>query len=58
MKAYVNETLCVGCGTCEALCPDVFKLQGAVAKVIRQTCTDCCQSAKESCPVEAIWLEE
>jgi hypothetical protein len=28
-----------------------------VAKVIGKTCTDCCQSAKESCPVEAIWLE-
>lgn len=26
MKATVDRDTCIGCGICESLCPDVFKL--------------------------------
>ena len=27
MKPVVNNEGCIGCGTCEAICPSVFKIQ-------------------------------
>ena len=26
MRPVVDESLCIGCGTCEELCPDVFEV--------------------------------
>ncbi len=26
MKVRVDEAACIGCGVCESLCPEVFKL--------------------------------
>ena len=26
MKPVVDEDLCIGCGTCEEICPDVFQV--------------------------------
>jgi ferredoxin len=26
MKAYVDHELCIGCGVCEAECPEVFSM--------------------------------
>jgi ferredoxin len=57
-KPKVNEELCIGCGTCETLCPKVFKLEDGKSKVISEDCEDCdCQGAVDSCPVGAISLE-
>ncbi|HAT73475.1 MAG: hypothetical protein US30_C0001G0107 [Candidatus Moranbacteria bacterium GW2011_GWF2_36_839] len=61
-KAKVNEDLCIGCGTCETLCPNVFKLEdegkGMKSKVIADDCGDCdCQEVIDSCPVSAISME-
>jgi ferredoxin len=58
-KAKVNEELCIGCGTCETLCPKVFKLEDEKSKVISDDCQgDCdCQEVVDSCPVSAISLE-
>jgi ferredoxin len=57
-KPKVNEELCIGCGTCEALCPKVFKLEDGKSKVISEDCGDCnCQEIIESCPVSAISSE-
>ncbi|MBW2472733.1 MAG: 4Fe-4S binding protein, partial [Deltaproteobacteria bacterium] len=25
MSVYIDEDECIGCGTCEELCPEVFK---------------------------------
>jgi ferredoxin len=58
-KALVNEELCIGCGTCEALCPKVFKIEGGKAKVIADDCADCnCEEIISSCPVSAISAEK
>lgn len=58
-KAKVNEELCIGCGTCEAMCPAVFKVEDGKSHVIADDCGDCdCQSVVDSCPVSAISMEE
>ncbi|MEI6587886.1 MAG: ferredoxin [Candidatus Moraniibacteriota bacterium] len=57
-KAIVSEDLCIGCGTCESLCPSVFKIEDGKSKVISDDCGDCdCQSVIDSCPVSAISIE-
>ena len=56
-KVKVDENLCIGCGTCEALCPGVFKMDmdAGKSKVVAEECGDCnCQEAVDSCPVSAI----
>jgi ferredoxin len=58
-KVKVNEELCIGCGTCEALCPKVFKMENGKSKVISEDCEDCdCREAVESCPASAISIVE
>ncbi|NCO79865.1 ferredoxin [Candidatus Falkowbacteria bacterium] len=58
MAIMVNQDLCIGCGTCEALCPSVFKLnQAGKAEVIRQDGAACAKNSAESCPVQAISIE-
>jgi ferredoxin len=57
-KPIVNEELCIGCGTCESLCPNVFKVENGKSHVISEDCGDCdCQATVDSCPVSAISLE-
>ena len=58
-KAKVNAEICIGCGTCESLCPNVFKMEDGKSKVIAEDCGDCnCQEVVDSCPVSAISTEE
>lgn len=56
-EPYVDRGVCIGCGTCVALCPAVFQLKedgksdvvdvdGASEKEIQQ--------AVDSCPVQCI----
>jgi ferredoxin len=57
-EVKVNEELCIGCGTCESLCPKVFKIEDGKSKVIGQDCAECsCQEVAESCPVSAISVQ-
>jgi len=62
MKASVDEDLCTGCGLCEDTCPEVFEMDDEMAKVIVDEvpteAEDTCREAAESCPVEAIIIEE
>jgi ferredoxin len=55
MSIKVNQELCIGCGSCEVLCPAVFKLNAAgKAEAINQEESGCAKNAAESCPVQAI----
>ncbi|HPX94123.1 MAG TPA: ferredoxin [Candidatus Moranbacteria bacterium] len=57
-KPVVNKELCIGCGTCESLCPNVFQIKDGKSEVISEECGDCnCQEVAESCPVNAISVQ-
>lgn len=62
MKAVVDAKTCVGCGLCADACPNVFQMEEGIAKVIADEVAiadaDDCRGAAESCPVEAITIEE
>lgn len=61
----VDKETCIGCGSCVALCPDVFQLDAngkaevissasAKATADKQDNIECAKNAAESCPVQAI----
>ncbi|RLA80934.1 MAG: ferredoxin [Deltaproteobacteria bacterium] len=61
-KVYIDEEECVGCGTCEELCPEIFELDEETgrAKVIEPEVEDegCVEEAMDTCPAECIHWEE
>ena len=58
-KPIVNQEICIGCGTCESLCPQVFRIENGKSQVVSADCNDCdCQGAVGSCPVSAISIAE
>ncbi|HLM84382.1 MAG TPA: ferredoxin [Candidatus Bathyarchaeia archaeon] len=59
-KPKVNKDLCIGCGTCEALCPKMFKVENGKSHVIAEDCAQAgcdCNETVVSCPVNAISME-
>lgn len=60
-KIKINKKLCIGCGTCVALEPEVFALdnngKAYVKKNVDVESADL-EMVKDSCPVEAIELEK
>ena len=61
-KPKVDQGLCSGCGTCNALCPEYFRLgDDGLSQVMPQESYKAfsVQEAMDSCPVGAIsWVEE
>ncbi|HKM17939.1 MAG: ferredoxin [Firmicutes bacterium] len=57
---HVDHDLCIGCGLCAEICPDVFYMNDDnLAEVVDGADCDaagCCQEAADSCPVDAISL--
>lgn len=62
MVAFVDEELCIGCGQCEEICPEVFEIGDEKALVISDEIPgevlDACYEVVETCPVNALILEE
>ena len=63
MKAIVDVDTCTGCGLCEDICPQVFRInEETIADVIADPVPpefeDTCRDAAEGCPVDAIVVEE
>jgi ferredoxin len=61
-QPVVDEELCTGCGTCEAIAEDCFELNEETEKaVVKNPCTSSeedIQEAIDTCPEEAItWSE-
>ena len=61
-KPIVNQEVCIGCGTCESICPAVFKLDGGgkaqVQEADYEANKDLIKQAIDSCPVTAITAGE
>jgi ferredoxin len=61
-RVYVDEEECIGCGSCEEICPDVFVLNEDTekAEVINPEGgpEDLIEEALEACPVECIHWED
>lgn len=59
---YIDEEECIGCGSCEEICPEVFKLNEETEKaevIMREGGSeDLIEEAIETCPVECIYWEE
>ncbi len=61
MKPVVNQELCIGCGACEGICPEVFKLIDGKSNVLAlddyKPFKDKIQQAINACPVQCISME-
>jgi ferredoxin len=71
MKIFIDREGCIGCGTCEALCPKVFKLledgkssivetyqtEGLDKGEVGPELSTCVEDAKTNCPVQVIKSE-
>jgi ferredoxin len=57
----VDPDLCIGCGLCSEICPEVFEMgDDGLAHVIDAggcEAAGCCEEAAESCPTSAISLD-
>lgn len=57
-KPIVNEESCIGCGTCQAICPEVFEVQGDSKSHVLEADYDALKDKIEesitACPVQAI----
>jgi ferredoxin len=63
MKPTVDRDLCIGCGACEDVCPEVFELgEDGISMVITESPGPerygCVRDAAEDCPVGAISIGE
>jgi ferredoxin len=62
MKATVDKDLCLGCGLCPEICPEVFEMQADKAVVMIDSVPDgvgdSCRDAAQQCPAEAIKISE
>ena len=64
MKAKVVENLCIGCGACQAVCPEEFEinydngLAQAINDDLAQENIESANEAKDGCPTNAILIEE
>ena len=59
MKFKVKPELCRGCGICEVVCPNVYKMDSSrVAKVVVESVNDdlknCAIEGENNCPMGAI----
>ena len=61
-RVYLDQDECIGCGSCEEICPEVFKLNEDTEKadVIKPEGgpEDLIQEAIDTCPVSCIQWEE
>ncbi|MEA5002574.1 MAG: ferredoxin [Christensenella sp.] len=63
MKVTIHKDECIGCGLCEGMCPEVFRMaDDGLAEVYAQPATpeleDSAREAADSCPTSAIEIEE
>ncbi len=55
----VNHEICIGCGTCESICPEMFRLSPDGKSEVISEAGDCdLQFLCDSCPVGAIAVKD
>lgn len=58
----IDEDECIGCGSCEEICPEVFRLDDETEKALiiyaDNGPADLIEEAMEACPVSCIYWEE
>ena len=58
MNFKVNQDLCIGCGACEEVCPEVFELVDDKSQVklnpVPEEFQESALDAENGCPVQAI----
>ena len=59
MKLNVDKDICIGCGACQAICPEVFEIDddGLAKTIVNEIAEEVMEDAvdaKEGCPVDAI----
>ncbi|GAA0104356.1 ferredoxin [Paraclostridium sordellii] len=62
MKAFVDKDVCIGCGACTGICPEIFEMEDdglAVAKDgdVPAELEESAVEAQDGCPVSAITVE-
>lgn len=62
MKAFVDKNICIGCGACVGICPEVFEMDNdglavAIDTEISAELEESAVEAQEGCPVSAITVE-
>lgn len=62
MKVSIERNDCIGCGLCEATCPEVFRIADDGRSEAYQQPDPAqeaaAKTAAESCPVSVIYVEE
>lgn len=54
MAVKIDREKCIGCGACEAICPEAFKMEDGKAKFTGKGKEKCINEAASSCPVQAV----
>ncbi|MGI5927403.1 MAG: ferredoxin [Thermacetogeniaceae bacterium] len=59
MEVFVDPDLCISCGTCIDICPEIFDWDDdgkahAIQEEVPEELEDCAREGVESCPVDAI----
>ena len=58
MAVNIDKDACIGCGACTGVAPDVFEMNDeGLASVVSDDVASA-KEAAESCPVEAIEVED
>ena len=61
MKVKIDKEKCIGCGSCEAICPDHFKMDDEFKAYFiegKGKIKDCVEESVDICPTQAIEIEE
>lgn len=61
MKATINKNLCIGCGTCVSMCPDVFEMSDDHKSQVKENSDSSKCNLKDvatACPASAISVED
>ena len=56
-KIKLDKNKCIGCGSCAAICPEIFRMdEDGKSEVIQEEIEKlgCAKTAEESCPVKII----